>query len=844
MFAQIEFKDSINNISADSISQENQTANTFIPTNKPCTIQLNIRDFTTDEGLSFATVSFLNTGIGKRADIDGQVIFENIIVPYDTILISAIGYAKKKIYINPNDSYQSYKIEMPRTAVQIKDMVIKVSRNPALKLVKQVIANKPHNNYDKANNYSYEVYNKIEVDINKIPKTAFKKSPILKKFDFVEQYIDSTSEDKPFLPLFLTETISDYYYQQKPKLSKEYIKGSRVSGYKNASMSKMLGSMYQNINVYENKILVFDINFISPIANDAPSFYTYHLVDTQEIKGKLCYQVMFVPKRQAEHTFYGDMWIHDTDFAIQKVSMIISKDQQVNWVNKIDLLQEFSCFEDTLWFLTKDKFYVDFLPPHGNKVAGFLGRKTTTYKNIQVNQESIANLLNQKKKKGDSDLDPLALERNEDYWNSVRHDSLSKNEKAIYHLIDTIQNLPVYKKYYNAAYFIGTGIKELGPLEIGSLYNLYSKNVIEGSRIRFNMGTTPKLFKNIYLRSYIAYGFQDERFKYMGSMLWLLKRHPRQYIYAEYKHDLDNNLNQYDNSASVDNIFSTIGRKKSIPWKLSFLDRIRIEYYNSYFNGFSYQVFAEKRTYTPYTPLPYEHIFLNDLGATTSVLKNNEFGVNFRFAYKEQFVEGNYYRTSLGTSKPILNLTLSAGFKNVLEGQHDFQKIRFSVTDRLKSRYLGSIFYTIFAGKIWGELPYPLLEIHPGNEYYYYNTRAFNLMQRYEYLSDQYVGVMMEHSTGPLFFRYIPLIKKMKLRTFWNFKSVYGSLSQQNKNLNLNKGYPFQSLSNVPYAELGAGVENIFKVLRVDFVWRAIPITNSSSNATPLGIFGSLKFNF
>jgi hypothetical protein len=809
------------------------------------TIQGVVLDFTTSEPISFATVFFPGTSVGKKADIDGKflIVLENL--PIDSLAFSSIGYAKKIIPLDVAAPEMFYKVEMERSSVQMKDFVIRIDKDPALKLVKKVIKNKSTHNIDQADHYAYEVYNKLEMDINKIPPKAFKQSPILKKFDFIKNFIDSSSEEKPFLPLFLTETISDYYYQKKPKKMKEYIRGSRISGYKNQSVSQMLGSMYQNINIYDNQIPVFNVNFVSPIANDAPFFYKYQLVDTQYIDHRLCYQVVFTPKRSGEHTFQGDFWIHDTDFAVQKINMIVTKDQNVNWVNKVTLWQEFRCVGDSLWFLVKDKFYVDFLPPHGDKVAGFLGRKTTTYKNIRVNQPDIETTILSKKNHADTEMDESALNRDEAYWNTVRHDSLSKNEKAIYRMIDTIQHLPVYKKYYNIFYLLGTGIKEFGPIEIGPIYNLYSNNIIEGPRFRFNLGTTPKLFENVYLNGYVAYGTRDARWKYGGSALWLLKRSPRMYLYAEHRHDVDNTVNQYDQSASIDNIFSSIGRKKNVPWKLAFVTKTRFEFMQSFFNGFSYQLFAERRIFTPYSPLPSIGIFTDSRGRSTQGIAVNEIGADLRFAYKEQFVEGNYWRTSLGTQYPIVRVTLGLGLRNFPDGQYQYTRLRFSLSDNQKISRLGSLYYNVFAGRIFGTLPYPLLEIHPGNEFYYYNARTFNMMYRYEYISDKYVGLITEHSMGSLFFKYIPYLKKMKLRTFWNMKGVYGSLSTENKSLNFDKGYAFQSLRAAPYIEAGTGIENIFRVLRIDCVWRLLPVTTlNDTPARKFGIFASLRFAF
>lgn len=829
----------VTNISLDSIPLKKKLAKGYV-------IEGFITDYTTSEPLSFATLHFKNTGIGMRTDIEGKFKFVLADLPSDTLVISNLGYSKKMIAINKDVNNQVFKIELERGSVQIKNVIFKYDKNPGLTLVKKVIKNKPINNYDKADNYSYEVYNKLEMDINKIPKKSFKISPILKKFSFVQNYIDSTSEDRPFLPLFLTETLSDYYYQKKPKKTKEVIKGSRISGYKNQSVSQMLGSMYQNINFYDNVIPIFNVGFVSPIANDAASFYKYEITDTQWVHNKLCYQVAFMPKRSGEHTFNGDFWVHDTDFAIQKMNMIVTKEQNINWINKVTMMQEFTCLEDTLWFLTKDKFYVDFLPPHGDKVAGFLGRKTTTYKNIVVNNAEIEKFIEAKKNKANTEIEEDALNRKEDYWNQVRHDSLTKNEKSIYKMIDTIQSLPIYKKYYTLFYLLGTGIKEVGPLEIGPIYNLYSRNTVEGPRFRFSLGTTPKLFKDIYLKGYIAYGTLDQRIKYNASMLWLLKRQPRRFIYAEYKHDIDNSVSQYDDAGSLDNIFSTIGRKANIPWKLAFTDKKRIEFYNSFFNGFSTLLSFENKQFTPYAPLPYLGIFYKSDGLPSTTISSTEIGLECRLAYREEFIEGNYYRTSLGTSYPIIRTYIGVGLKNVLGSNSSYTKLRLTISDNLKLKRAGSIYYNIFAGKIFGTQPYPILEVHPGNEFNYYNLHSFSMMYRYEYISDLYAGAIIEHSLGSLFFKYIPLIKKMKVRTFYNIKGVYGDLSEANQLLNFNKGYYFQSLAKSPYLELGTGIENIFKVLRVDFVWRLLPYRTPTNDAynRRFGIFGSIKFAF
>lgn len=806
-----------------------------------------IKDPATDEKLPYVTVRFINSNVGTKSDLDGNYIIEqNTIWPSDSIEISYIGYQSQRIGIDKNIKTLVINIELNRSTAALKEIIIKYDPNPSLSLMKKVIKNKPYNDFNKANNYKYEVYNKLELDISRIPKLAFTEKGPLKDFRFIKNYIDTASEEKPFLPLFLTESISDYYYQDKPKKSKEVIKGTRISGYKNESVSQFLGSMYQNINVYNNMIPVFEIDFVSPISNSGPAYYKYEISDTIKINYQNYFKVLFEPKRKGDHCFTGDIWIHDKDYAVYKVSMSLDPEQQINWVDKVNLVQEFQLFQDTIWFLVKDKFFVDFIASKNDKSAGFIGRKTTTYKNIVLNDSSVIQFLYDKKNRDDIIVVDKANDRDENYWNTVRHDSLSQNEKAIYKMIDTIQSLPIYNKYYNWLYFLSTGIKEIGPLEIGPLYNAYSFNPIEGNRIRLSAGTTPKLFKDIYINGYTAYGTTDKKFKYYINALFLLDRKPRRYINLTYKYDLDNQLNYYDyNTAGLDNFFSTLGRKKNIPWKLVFVDQKRVEFFNETKYGFKQLLSLENKITTPYLPLPAINILQDKNGQASNFVNQTELGLELRFDYHEKFVEGNYWRTSLGTDFPSSSLYLAKGIKNIFNSSYDYYKIRFRISDYQNMGHAGKLYYNVFAGKIIGTLPYLLLEIHPGNEYYYYNAKTFNMMNRFEYLSDTYAGIIMEHSLGSFFFKYIPYLRDTKIRTFWNAKSVYGKLSDANTALNFNKGFDFQSLSTSPYLEMGTGVENIFRVLRLDLVWRILPVTRSNDSAARrFGIFGSVKFEF
>jgi hypothetical protein len=805
-----------------------------------------IKDINTGEGIPFATVFFPGSAVGTAADLDGNFILNVPTLPKDTLRIQAVGYEVGNRKLDPKKNKYRFLIELERTDNTLEEFVFRLGEDPAVVLLKHIIERKPSNNPDRTQNYKYEVYNKLEVDLQRLSKEQFEKLPVpyMKKFSFIYDNLDSTSEEKPFLPIYFTETLSDFYFQRTPKKMREFIKASQVKGVSNESITKFMGSMYQNINAYENYIPVFDKQFVSPISNQGLFYYKYKIKDTQVAYGHNVILVQFIPRRNGENCFYGDFWVVDSVYALQRISMEVPKDANINWVHRVSVYQEYAPVKDSIWFPVKDKFIADFIAPYGAKLPGFIGRKTTSYKDIVINDPAVLEVVNNPAYREEVIVSDTARHVDEDFWNTVRHDTLTKNERAIYSMIDTLESMPFFTRYKNLIKFVATGLKEFGPIELGPYWNVYSINPIEGTRLRFSLGTTPKLFKDIYLNGYIAYGTKDEELKYKATGLWLLNRKPRMYLYGSYLHDIDRSTSYYD-QVSNDNLFSNVFRKSNIPWKLSFLDEAKLEWYKEYFSGFSHMITLLHRDFDPYDPLPSTQIFTDVEGKASEHVVNTEVNLRLRFAYREKFLEGNYYRFSLGTDFPVIDVRYGLGIKNLWNSGYEYHKISASVSDYLKVAPLGTLYYNVFGGKYFGTLPYPLLEIHPGNEFHYYNKYAFNMMNRFEFLSDQYAGVNLEHNIGGGVFNYIPYLNKLKMRQFWTAKVLYGDLNDKNKSLNLDKGYTFRTLDQVPYVELGTGIANILQVFRIDFVWRVSPkLLPGETEEKYFGIFGSLRFNF
>ncbi len=799
-------------------------------------------DGATGEGIPFATVFFPKSQVGTVADIEGNFILTCKKIPSDTLRIEAIGFKNTYRLLKRDRHEYNFIIELQRSLTELNEVTIRAGEDPAILLVKKILERKPFNNPDRVTNYGYEAYNRIEVDLQRLTKEQFEKVPILKNYGFIFNNLDTVSEDKPYLPLYLTETLSDYYFRGKPKKAREIIKASMVKGVNNDNVVKFLGTFHQNLNVYKDYVPVFDKKFVSPISNEGLLFYKYKIRDTQIAFGHRIFLVQFRPKRPIENCFTGDFWVVDSSYAIQKVSMNVGKEVNINWLENVAIYQEFAPI-DSIWFCTKDKFIAGFSPYHSKKLLGMIGRKTTTYHHIRINSKEVDSVLNEPKLKQDVTKLDSAKYMTDEWWKNNRPDSLTKNEAAIYKMVDTINQMPITNTYKKLITFISTGVHDIGPIQLGPYFYLYSYNPVEGSRVRLSVGT-PRKLKNLQVNVYGAYGFLDEQIKYGVTAKWMLNRNPWSYIYGYYAHDISQSTNYYD-QMGADNIFSTVFRKKGVPWKLAFTDDARIEYYKQYFSGLSHKLMVERRNFRPYAPLPYEGIFKDEHGALSRNVVSMDVGVDLRFAWKEKYIEGQFKRVIVTSKYPVVNLNVTTGIKGLLNGAYSYQKARLSVTGFNYVPPFGSLYYNVFAGKYFGALPYPLLEIHPGNEFLYYNRYAFQMMNNYEFLSDEYAGFNVEHNLGGGVFNRFPMLKKLKLRQFWTAKGVVGTLSKENQQLNLDKGYSFRTLKGSPYLELGTGISNILQVGRIDFVWRVTPKPLASeAKWRYFGIFGSVNFEF
>ncbi len=797
----------------------------------------------TKEPVAYASVYFSKSGIGQSTDSAGRFSISVNSFKEDTLNVSFIGYAIYKIPVTQSQNNQTLNIQLDRGSAK-GEVIIRAKWNRGLYLWKKIMSKKKQYNRYDLSNFSYEAYNKLEIDIKNFNAEKAKKNFLLKNFSFIFDNMDSTSESAPFLPLYLTETLSDYAYQNSPKKFKENIKASNIKGannigINNESITKLLGVMNQNVSVYSNYVNVMDKDFISPFNDNADAYYIFTVPDTQIVNGSKLYHFVFNPKRPGQNTFSGDAWVKEKTYQVTKISMYLGKEANINFIERVSIFQEYIPLNDSVIFLNRDKFFADFRVLGKNSLT-LIGRKTTSYKDILVNSDSLTAIFSDQHIEELIETEPDVVQNSDSVWKELRHDSLSKNEQAIYATIDKLLGMPKFQKLQRNLKFFGGGYRDVGKFEIGPWFNWVSGDTVQGTRLRFDLGTNKKMFKDIYLHGYLAYGLRDKRFKGLAEAFWIISRKPKRIrLHIAYQNDVDNGISQVG-QVSQDNIFSLAIRKPNVTRKFINVKDFRIELENDLGKGFSTQWFVSHRQYTPLLNLPPSSTFTSKAGTP---LTNFELAVKLRFAYLERFIETDYNRYSLGTKYPIVEFMFSKGISGVFNSAYNYSKYSLLIKDNMKISPYGVFYYRVYGGIINGAMPFTNLENHPGNDLFYYDPFAFNLMNRFEYLSDKYAGVNMEHNIGSGLFRFIPFTRKLKWRQFWTAKTLFGSLSAENNSIN-NKTGTFKTLNSKAYIEVGTGIDNIFKLFRLDFIWRLSPAPSYAGTKSKFGIFGSFQLQF
>lgn len=821
-------------------------------------------DANTKEPLPFVSVNFVGTNVGTTTDFDGNFYMESQWAS-NRLLASFVGYNVDTLPVIIGTS-QTVNFSLTEKAINIEavNIVVKKKRyknkgNPATAIMKNVIKNKKNNRKESLDYYEYDKYEKVEFDLNNITK-KFKNRGYLKKFQFVFDYVDTSNiNGKPYLPIFLRETSSKIYYRSQPKSLKEYCFGTKITGFEDyvddQGTSFIMDKLYADVNIYDNDIYLLSNQFISPISSIALSTYKYFIIDTTVIDSQKCINLAFLPRNKFDFAFKGNLYVlEDSTNAIVKVEMSITDEVNLNFVTDISIEQEFKFFNNQAWMLTKDEIIIDY--SLNKRGIGMYGRKSASYKDYVFNSEKPDTIY-----KGVSNVIKMDgyEEKDETFWEQARHNELTKTEEGVYEMIDSIQEVPAFKRTMEVAMIFFTGYKDVGPIDIGPIAAFYSFNDVEGFRLRVGGRTNLKFHKKIFIDSYLAYGFKDEEFKYSVGIAYSFNKdhlmNPQHRIGFSHEHETafpGANVGLLNN----DNIFLSFRRGNSS--RMLFYDSYKTEYLKEFSSGFSFQLSYENKKQKPWgSGITFQTgDFINPVFIDNII--TDEVSIDLRFAPNEQFYQGKNYRLPLVNKYPVFKVSYNQGIKGLIDGQYEYTRLSLSIFKRF---YLSPIGYTdaeIGGGKVFGTLPFPLLNLPQANQSFAYQARSYNLMNFLEFISDEYASINIQHFFNGAIFNKIPLLKRLKFREVVTFKAIYGQLSDAN-NPNKNSDafkFPFDennqsetfSLEAKPYMETSVGVANILKFLRIDIVKRLTYLDNPNISelwgVRGIGIRSKIKLDF
>ena len=817
-----------------------------------------VTDARTGETLPYVSIIIPGTTMGTSADVDGKY---NMTIPegQSKIRFTYVGYVNVDKSITVGIA-QVINIKMDVDAALLKEVTVKGKAryrnkdNPAVQLIREVIANKEKNQAASNDYVEYEQYEKISFALSNL-SDKFKERRIFKNYQFLFTNQDSTSMGgSNMLPAYMEEKLSQVYYRKSPYAKKQLVKANRRAEFDskfvdNNGLSAYFNRLYEDINIYDNNISIATNLLLSPIANSAPTFYKFFIRDTVKTSTPWLVELGFVPRNKTDMLFEGKLFITlDGNYGVQNAYLTVNKDINLNFMRDLESSIEFEKGEDGRYHLSKTSLSMEF--SIAEKSAGLYGQRVVNFKNFNINKEQPDDVY-----RGPSQqlaYNPLQ-KTGEDYWSRIRHIPLDRTERNIYRNVDTLQTIQSFKRTMDIATLLLAGYKSLGPVEIGPVNTFYSFNSVEGFRLRFGGRTTSEFSKRLYFETYAAYGFKDERWKYFLSGSYSLNNKsvyhfPLNYVRASFQRDTKI-PGQDLQFVQEDNFLLSFKRGENNRWLYN--DTYRLEYMSEFQNHFSYKVGFTKWIQQPGGILQYVKTD-NEDGVKVRHLSNSEANIELRYAPKEQFYQGKVYRTPIINKYPVFTLRYAAGLK-FFAGQTSYHNLTANVSKRFYLSQFGYVDVTGEGGYIVGKnIPFPLLTIHRANQTYAYQLNSYNLMNFLEFVSDHYGSIDVQYYMNGFVFNKIPLLKKLKLREVFSFKALVGGLRNEN---NPDKGasvYNFPTdelgrpitytLNKQPYMEGSIGVANIFKLLRVDLVKRFNYLNHP--NVSQWGIRARFRLDF
>ncbi|MDP5000699.1 MAG: DUF5686 and carboxypeptidase regulatory-like domain-containing protein [Flavobacterium sp.] len=774
------------------------------------------------EPIAFANVVFKNSKEGVITDENGNFYFESK-ENYTTLIVSYVGFEKKEITLKSGLN-TGLKIKL-QSGTTLKEVVIytgKTSKknNPAIDILRKIWERRRKNGLKMFKQYEYDKYEKVEFDLNTID-SAFMSSKVFKGMEFIFDQIDTSSiSGKTYLPIFINETLSEVYGDNKQKKYKEITKANKNSGFGSGDgVNTFIKDLYAEFDIYDNYLKFFDKDFVSPLSRTGINVYNYVLNDSMFIDNKWCYNIVYYPRRKNELTFKGDFWVNDTTFAIKKINLEASKSANINWVKEIYIEQEYEVMNDSVFLLKRDYMMSDFSFSKKEESKGVYGKRTTLAKNHKFDIQKEDKFY----KEEVNFYDNAVFNKPDEYWEANRFEALNKNEQGIYKMLDTLKEVPKFKRIYSLASILGSGYIEIPKwkMDYGPIFSTFGYNDVEGQRVRAGGRTYFGPNDTWRIQGYTAYGFRDNQFKYGISGRWMVNPNKRLILSLGNRRDVE----QMGVSLTTSN--DVLGR--SFASSALFASGVNNQLTSVNLTTLGFEIEPVKN-FTLQTNFSYRTLksassefsldYYTDLTQTEikSEVKQSEINLVAEYTPNRKTVGYGVDRMDVDFNYARFFVSYSNGIKGVLDSDFNYQKIQLYYRQPALIGGFGRLFTTFETGKIFGNVPLGLMGVIPGNQSWFVIENTYNLLNYYDFVADEYASLHFEHHFNGRLFSRVPYLRKLNLREIIGIKGVYGRVSDDNKMLNAS-GLTYTAPEDI-YWEYHAGVGNIFKVLRVDFAWR------------------------
>ena len=802
-----------------------------------------VTDAHSGDPIPFANIIFKGTTNGTTTDFDGNFSVRTTSAA-DSLVVSYMGYTTRTKKVQPGVT-QTINFQLEEEVTSLQEVVFEAGENPAYAILRNVVRNKASNDKRRLTAYEYDTYTKIEVDVDNMSE-RFRQRKVIKKItrviDSVEQI--AGEDGKPILPIFISESVSKFYYRTNPQLRFENIMKSKINGIgiqDGTLVTQFVGSSFQEYNFYQNWLNIVTKEFVSPLADGWRLYYNYDLTDSLYIGDDYCYRLDFFPKSPQDLAFTGTIWITRSEFALKQIDASIGKTANLNFIEKIRIQQELEPTSDGAWLPVKNRVLID-VSELSQTSAGMLAKFYTSNKNPVVNKPRDPSFYEHE----------IKMEENarqfeqEEYWDTLRHEPLSESEKNVYRMIDTLQNIPVVKTYTDIIKIAVNGYYSAGKVNLGPYISLLAINNIEGFRVQPGFKTNYEFSKKWVLGGSVGYGFEDRRVKYSAFVQNILSRERWTTMTFSARSDLGRV--GIDDENLADNYLFLAAQRFGTFRRAYYFDETRFNFQRELVRGLNQRVALRYTTFRPVFDFGY--FKSENASDTLSSFENAEVIIETRFARDELFIINDNERLSLGTTKwPEVTLRYTHGFKGIGGSDFDYDKLRLSVHKRIRFGPMGVGYVTLTGEYVFSKLPYPLLSLHLGNQTPFFAHITYNLMDYGEFVSDRYASLHYSHHFEGLLLNRIPLLRKLKWRLVGTSNIILGGMSSMNKALIAEKpdseGLTVGFLSRgAPYIELGYGVENIFKFFRVDFIHRLTYLDeNNNPDVRRFGVLFSFQFN-